>query len=123
MDINDMTLGEIKNIAATMGGQAPLDNGMNGQYVLVRCRDAGVHCGVLEAHSGRECVLLEARRLWYWKPANGHKFLSGVAIHGLDSSSKVGVPIPRMHLTENCEIMQMSRDAEITCREIDSDDQ
>ena len=82
------------------------DSSMVGKYVVVRCRDAGVHAGWLESYEGRECVLKEARRLWYWKPANGAAFLSGVAVDGLDTSSKVGKPVPRIVLTENCEITQ-----------------
>jgi hypothetical protein len=88
-----------------------MNNGMIGKYVIVRCRDAGVHAGVLESHEGRECVLTEARRLWYWKPARKQAFLSGVATSGLDKSSKVGVPI-RVHLTENCEIIECSEEAQ-----------
>ena len=85
--------------------EAPvIDNGMTGRYVLVRCRDAGVHAGTLVSHNGRECVLTDARRLWYWKPANGAAFLSGVAVDGLHGDSKVGKAVPRIHLTENCEI-------------------
>lgn len=58
--------------AAPAADPAPAyDNGMVGQYVIVRCRDAGVHAGVLESHQGRECVLTDSRRLWYWKPAKG----------------------------------------------------
>ena len=95
MDIDDLTIGEAKRLAAVFGNNAaaPIVNGMMGKYVLVRCRDAGVHCGVLQAHNGRECVLTESRRLWYWKPAGGQKFLSGVATHGLHSDTKVGAPI------------------------------
>jgi len=52
---------------------------MIGQYVLVRCRDAGVHAGSLAGHEGRECVLLESRHLWYFEPAEGASFLSGAA--------------------------------------------
>lgn len=37
------------------------NNGMVGKYVIVRCRDAGVHAGVLVDHSGREAVLTESR--------------------------------------------------------------
>ena len=80
---------------------------MIGKYVIVRCRDAGVHAGVLESTNGRECVLSESRRLWYWKPANGQAFLSGVAAYGLDSASKIGAPV-KIHLTENCEIIECS---------------
>lgn len=84
-----------------------MQNGMIGKFVLVRCRDAGVHAGVLEGNDGREAVLNGARRLWYWKPANGAAFLSGVAIEGLHGDSKVGAPV-RIHLTETCEIIECS---------------
>lgn len=95
-----------------------MNNGMIGKYVIVRCRDAGVHAGVLEAHDGRECVLTEARRLWYWKPANKAAFLSGVATEGLHATSKVGAPVPRIHLTENCEIAECTPAAEASIREV-----
>lgn len=94
---------------------------MIGKFVIVRCRDAGVHAGVLEAHEGRECVLIDSRRLWYWKPGGGAKFLSGVANHGLDAVSKVGEPLTRLHLTENCEIIACTAAAEASIREIKSD--
>lgn len=95
------------------------DNEMIGKYVIVRCHDAGVHAGILEAYEGRECVLTESRRLWYWKPADGKAFLSGVAISGLHGDSKVGVELPRIHLTENCEIIQCTEDAEKSIRGVD----
>ena len=41
-----------------------MNNGMIGRYVVVRCRDEGVHAGILKAHDGRECLLTEARHLW-----------------------------------------------------------
>ncbi len=78
-----------------------------GKYVIVRCRDAGVHAGVLKKFSGRECELSEARRLWYWKPANKAAFLSGVATEGLDAASKIGAPVDII-LTEDCEIIACS---------------
>jgi hypothetical protein len=123
IDINSLTIGQAREIAqmfaAAMPQTKPLDNGMIGKCVIVRCRDAGVHAGVLEAYNGRECVLNEARRLWYWKPANGAAFLSGVATEGLDGTSKVGTPI-RVHLTENCEIIECSTVAAQSIREAPS---
>ena len=117
MNIDDMTYGELKQISAMFqsAGPAKLDTGMIGKYVVVRCRDAGVHAGVLESTNGRECVLNESRRLWYWKPANGAAFLSGVATEGLHKDSKVGAPI-RVALTENCEIMECTTEAERSIR-------
>lgn len=93
-----------------------LDNKMVGNYVIVRCRDAGVHAGYLESHDGRECVLTESRRLWYWKPADGKAFLSGVAVAGLHRDSKIGAALTRLHLTESCEIIQCSEAAENSIR-------
>lgn len=82
-----------------------------GKYVVVRCRDAGVHAGILKSRDGRSCELTAARRLWYWKPANNAAFLSGVATQGLDhKASKIGAPIDVM-LTENCEIIACTDDA------------
>ena len=88
---------------------------MIGKYVIVRCRDAGVHAGVLREREGRECLLTEARRLWYWKPAKNGAFLSGVALYGLAKESKVGEEVTIL-LTENCEIIQCTGEAEASIR-------
>ena len=87
-----------------------------GKYVIVRCRDAGVHCGALESAQGREAVLKESRRLWYWKPARG-AFLSALAVDGIDyKASKVGKPVVRIALTEDCEIIECTKSAEKSLR-------
>lgn len=98
-----------------------MDNGMIGKYVIVRCRDAGVHAGELVSHEGREAVLKDSRRLWYWKPAEKMKFLSGVAISGLHSASQIGETLPLLHLTETCEIILTTPKAETSIREKESD--
>jgi hypothetical protein len=81
-----------------------MENQMIGKYVVVRCRDAGVHAGELVSFEGRQATLKNARRLWYWKPADGKAFLSAVAVFGLHKDSKVGVTQPLILLTEDCEI-------------------
>ncbi len=106
MNIDELTIGQAKELAAMFqSNPSGINNGMIGKYVIVRCRDAGVHSGFLESHNGRECVLTESRRLWYWKAAKG-AFLSSVAIDGLSDESKIGKLVPRIHLTENCEIIE-----------------
>ena len=92
-----------------------MDTGMIGKYVIVRCRDAGVHAGWLAAHEGREALLRQSRRLWYWKPAKGG-LLSSVAEHGLDKESTLGEPQQLIHLTETCEISLCSESAERSIR-------
>ena len=115
MDINNLTIGQAKELAAMFSSVpapvAHIDNGMLGKYVIVRCRDAGVHTGFLESYNGREAVLIDSRRLWYWKPADKQKYLSGVAVAGLHPDSKVGAKIDRIHLTETCEIIQVNKEA------------
>ena len=81
-----------------------------GKYVIVRCRDAGVHAGTLKSRTERECELTGSRRLWYWKAGKGSAFLSGVATHGLGKGSKIGAPVDIL-LTENCEIIACTDEA------------
>ena len=99
-----------------------MKNGMIGKYVIVRCRDAGVHAGVLQANNEREAVLKDSRRLWYWKAADNKKFLSGVAVAGLHPDSKLGATLPLLHLTETCEIILCSEAAEQSIRQMHDDD-
>jgi hypothetical protein len=117
MNIDELTIGQVKQITAMLGSNSSaIDNKMTGKYVIIRCRDAGIHAGILESYNGRECVLTESRRLWYWKAAKG-AFLSSVAIDGIAGESKVGKELPRIHLTENSEIIECTKQAEKSIRE------
>ena len=122
INLDDLTLGQLKEIARRFGGgeakgnSPALDNEMLGQYVIVRCRDAGVHAGVLDAYNGRECVLTEARRLWYWRVKGSGDFLNAIALAGVHPDSKLSAPVARIHLTETCEIIQCTAEAEKVIR-------
>lgn len=126
MNIDELTIGQAKQLASMFANSEPatpaIDCKMSGKYVIVRCRDAGVHAGFLESYNGRECVLTESRRLWYWKPADGQKFLSGLAVAGLHEDSKIGAKLPRIFLTENCEIIECSAKAENSIRGTKADE-
>ena len=123
MNIDDLTIGEARRIAEMFPGLGPKDaspaSDKIGKYVIVRCRDAGVHAGVLVSAHGRSCALRESRRLWFWRPANGAAFLSGVAVHGLADDSKIGEPVD-IDLTENCEIIATTPEAEASIRALKS---
>jgi hypothetical protein len=119
MDISNLTIGQAREIAAMFGGSvagAAPANPMIGKYVIVRCRDAGVHAGVLESTDGRACILTEARRLWYWKVKGSGDFLNAIALAGVHPDSKLSAPVERINLTENCEILQCSDEAERVIR-------
>lgn len=79
------------------------------KYVVVRTYSAGVHIGELISRNGKEVVLKNSRRLWYWE---GAMSLSQVATDGVSENSKLAVPVSNIVLTEAIEIIQTSPKAE-----------
>jgi hypothetical protein len=85
---------------------------MIGKLVLVRTYSAGVHIGTLHSRDGKEVVLRDASRLWYWK---GAFTLSAVALIGIDSkNSRMSIAVPEILLTEAIEILPVSDTARET---------
>ena len=78
-----------------------------GRYVIVRTYSAGVFAGVLESRNGKEVVLAQARRLWYWA---GAASLSQLAVEGTSKPTdcKFPLPVPRVELLEAIEILDVS---------------
>lgn len=81
-----------------------------GEYCIVRARDAGVHAGEYVSHSGREVLLTNSRRLWYWK-ANNSVSLSGVADTGVSIQSKIAPVVARIVIGDACEIIPCTKAA------------
>ena len=115
IDINELTLGQIKQLRAILltesipsahdfgasnGDPAP------GAYVIVRCRDAGVHAGEFVSHpADRTVVLCNSRRIWHWE---GAASLSEIAVYGAANvaACRFGVVIPNnISLLDACEII------------------
>jgi hypothetical protein len=85
-----------------------------GDYVIVRCRSAGVHAGYLDARGNGIVRLLNSRRLWRW----WSKFtLSGLATCGVLESKKSEVRfacvLAKLDLTESdvCEVIYCTKEA------------
>jgi len=80
-------------------------------YVIIRTYSAGVHAGYLKYRLGKEVVLVNARRLWYW---DGAASLSQLAVDGTASSSNCKFPceVPEITLTEAIEIIPCSEKAQ-----------
>lgn len=74
------------------------------KYVIVRTQSAGVFAGTLESRNGREVVLSNARRIWYW---SGAASLSELAVRGTSrpNQCKFPVAVPRVELLEVIEIL------------------
>ena len=119
IDINDLTIGQIREIAATfpaLFGKAEaassITAGMVGQYVIVRSRNEGVNAGYVEAADSTGVVLRNARRLWYHKPAEqSESWYEGVANHGLAEGCKISGTVDRKIIIEDYSLTTCSEKA------------
>jgi hypothetical protein len=112
MDINSLTIGQARELAALFGNvAASKPSPFIGKYVIVRTYSAGVHAGELVSQDGDIVVLKDSRRLWKWKATQGVA-LSGVAVHGIHRhESKVDVIVPEHMLLGTIEVIPTSDNA------------
>lgn len=82
------------------------------QYLVVRAYSAGVHAGYFVSKNGKEIILSEARRIWYW---DGAASLSQLAMEGVTkpNNCKFSIPVNKIILTEAIEIIPTTKKAEI----------
>jgi len=69
-----------------------------------------VHFGILKSRDGKEVVLTQTRRIWYWR---GAASLSEMALSGVKhpDECKFSVTLPVIILTEAIEIIPCHPDA------------
>lgn len=111
MSIDNLTFGELKQIAAMFNGAQqsanPLDSFAVGEFVIIRTYSAGVWAGKLKQKSGNEVILTEARRMWQWK-AKESISLSGCAKYGIDEANSRIAPALDLTWLEAIEILPMT---------------
>ena len=79
--------------------------------VMVRTYSAGVHFGELVSREGKEVVLKNAHRVFYWTNACS---LSQLAIQGSQNkneSNKISMAVAEIILTEAIEIIKMTKES------------
>ena len=78
-----------------------------GDYVICRTYSAGVFAGTLQDKKGKEVLLKNARRLWYW---SGAASLSQLAEDGTSKPKECKFPceVKTVLLTEVIEMMSVS---------------
>ena len=114
MDINELTIGQAKELACLFGGvsnsettkSSPLDK-VVGKICVVRTYSAGVHIGKVISVNGTECELEDSQRLWSWK---GAFTLSEVALNGVSNESRMSNK-SQMFLTQAIEFIPCSEKA------------
>ena len=90
---------------------------MIGKYCMVRTDSAGVFAGTIEERNGKEILLSNARRIWYW---SGAASLSQLAMEGTmnPSECKFSMEVASVLLTETIEIIQISEVARKSIAEV-----
>lgn len=85
MDIENLTIGEARQLAALFGNQNQPSQGLSamvGKKCIIRTYSAGVWFGEIEQKSGNEVIVKNARRMWRWWAAESIS-LSAVAKYGV----------------------------------------
>ncbi|MCL2064091.1 MAG: hypothetical protein FWG98_06925 [Candidatus Cloacimonetes bacterium] len=80
------------------------------KYCIVRTYSAGVFAGYVESREGKEAVIRDARRIWYWE---GAASLSQLAMSGTSKpeNCKFPEPMDKVTVTEAIEIIECSEQA------------
>lgn len=121
MNIDDLTYGQIKEIAKLACGtkesaSGGLGNQFVGKYVIVRSRNEGINAGKVLELDDTGVILEDARRLYYHKPVNKDlSWYEGVALEGLSKDSKVGAAVTKL-IIEDYSITVCTKDAEKSIR-------
>jgi hypothetical protein len=87
MNIDELTFGDMKKIAALVGTHSPVQDTEpgDGRPVIVRSRDAGVLYGLYAGRNGSTIKLTNARQMWRWKAKEGGSLVD-CAKYGVDAS-------------------------------------
>lgn len=109
MNIDDLTLGQVKELRAMSSLQAApqssIYSNLVGNYVIVRSRNEGVNAGTVKIADETGIVLTNARRLWRHRPANqneGGAWYESVALHGLAPDyTRISEAVPEKGIVEN----------------------
>jgi hypothetical protein len=88
-----------------------------GNYVIARTYSAGVFAGELIAFEGKQAVLRNARRFWYW---SGAASLSQLSQEGVKAPSECKFPceVKEVILTEVIEILLVTEAAKQSIAEV-----
>ena len=92
-------------------------NSMIGKYCMVRTYSAGVFAGTVKTLDGKEALLTDARRIWYWA---GAASLSELAQRGTSDPDRCKFPMPvtEVLLTEVVEIIPITDNARVSIEEV-----
>jgi hypothetical protein len=116
INIDELTIGEAKELSCMFAPPTKLKetvgscDSMIGKKCIFRSYASGVHYGELIEKDGKEVIIKNARRLWYWETTNKGISLSEVALTGVAKDSKVCAAVDAIWL-EAIEIIPCTKGA------------
>lgn len=86
-------------------------------YVIVRTYSSGVFAGYLKSRIGKEGIIVNARRLWFWA---GAATLSQLAMEGTSKPNQCKFPceVDEVSLTEVIEVLSVTEKAKASISEV-----
>ena len=113
MNINDLTIGQAKELAVMLrGGDENLSSPHIGKKCIIRTYASGVHFGELVSLSGRQVELKNARRLWRWDVTSHGVSLSEVAMHGSTGpETKISCFVTEILILDGLEVIPCSEES------------
>jgi len=111
-DLNKLSFSELQKEVQSLATKKELLGKPKGlTYCIIRTYSAGVFAGFLFRKDGKEAVLKNARRIWYW---DGAASLSELAVRGTSKpdSCKFPVAVPEVTLTEVIEIIPTTKEGQ-----------
>lgn len=90
---------------------------MENKYCIVRGDRSGVFAGTVVSHNGREVLLKNARRLWYW---DGAASISQIAAEGVKrpGNCKFTVSVDELLILDAIEIIPCTSGAEANIKDV-----
>lgn len=122
MNIDELTLGQAKELAKLFGTQSETKqstilNDAIGKYVIVRTRNEGINCGVVIQADETGVIIEDARRIYFHKPKDSNvSWYEGVAESGLHNNSKISGEVSRKYIIEDYSLTICSKEAEKSLR-------
>jgi len=113
MNIDQLTYGEMKQIANIFNSEPTKSGGLNrmiGDKCIIRTYSAGVWFGEVAEKDGNEVIVKNARRMWRWFAAESVS-LSAVAVHGINRDKSKIAPAVESAWLEAVELIPCTKEA------------
>lgn len=130
MNINDLTLGQAKELAAMFQGQTNTDCKKSlfdyyiGKYVIVRSRNEGINFGKVKQADETGIIIEDARRIWHHRPKDKSlSWYEGVATSGVSKDSKLSNAVQSKVIIEDYSITICTDEATKSMIEAKSNEQ